>query len=62
MTASERVNLKKTIDNLPDDMSLDEVAYELPMLVKAMQGFSEINSPDCITNDEMFERIEEWSR
>lgn len=60
MTVQEKAELKQTIDELPDDMSMEEFAEDLLLSQRAMASFLDTSGKD-LTTDELLAEIDSWS-
>ena len=59
MTIKEKVI--SVIQRLPDDVDLKDVSEEIALLVAIEEAEQDIKEGKTISNDEMKERIAEWS-
>lgn len=53
-------NIKKSIDALPENPSLDEVIDRLIMLDKVEQGLYDIRNGNTLSTSEVQDRLEKW--
>jgi predicted transcriptional regulator len=58
MTVKEQVH--KIIDDLPDDMNLNDIAYTLYVISKIEQGEKEIKEGKGIPHNEAIKIINSW--
>ena len=60
MTVKEQVH--KIIDNLPDNMNLNDIAYTLYVISKIEQGDKEIEEGKGIPHKEAIKIIKSWQK
>ena len=60
MTVKEQVH--KIIDNLPDDINLNDIAYTLYVISKIEQGEKEIEEGNGIPHKEAIKIIKSWQK
>ena len=52
--------LKKTIDSLPDDFTLEDIIEELVILDKIEQGLKDVKGGNVHTTDQVRQKLEKW--
>jgi predicted transcriptional regulator len=52
--------LHKTIDRLPDDLSVDQIISELILLDKIDQGLSDVNEGKVYSTEEVKNKLNKW--
>jgi predicted transcriptional regulator len=52
----------KTISNLPEKFSLDELVEKMIVLEKIEKGLEDSEKDNVLTEDELEEKIKEWSK
>ena len=52
--------LKKTIDALPDNFTIEEVIEELILVDKIEQGLQDVKDGKVYTTEEVRERLDKW--
>ena len=52
--------LKKTIDALPDDFTIEDVVEELIVIDKIEQGMRDVESGNVLTMDQVREKLGKW--
>jgi len=60
MLTKEQVN--KTIKNLPDSFTIDELIDQLLFIEKVEVGYQQSESGKVVTNDDVKLMIDKWSR
>jgi hypothetical protein len=60
MITKERI--KKSVDDLPDDFSMEDLIEELILLDKIEQGRRDYVCGDVFTTDEVKEHFEKWEK
>ena len=58
--ASTKEIVRKLLDNLPDDCTLDEVQYHLWVRQRIEEGRQEIRDGKYFTQEEMEKDLSEW--
>ena len=53
--------VKKSIENLPDSFTIDELIDQLIFIEKIEQGIQQSNSGKVISNEDMKNIIDRWS-
>ena len=54
---SEKQKLLNFITNLEDDLSINDILYEILIYFKVQEGLSDIENGNTLTNEEMKEMI-----
>ncbi len=57
-----RSNVIKTISNLPEIFSIDELVDRMILLDKIEKGIQDANNGNVISENELDKLIEEWSK
>ena len=57
---STKEQLRRVLDELPDDCSLEDVMDELYVLEKARRGFESIDRDGGIPHEEVERRLKQW--
>ncbi len=52
--------IKRIIDNLPDNSSLEDLQYSLYVKSKIQKGLQDIKTGNMISDKEMEKRFEKW--
>lgn len=52
--------IKKTIDTLPDNLTVDQVIDKIIMLDKIEQGLKDIENGNVYSTDEVKEKLHKW--
>ena len=52
--------LKKTIDALPDDFTIEDVIEELIVIDKIEQGMRDVEEGNVLTNEQVREKLGKW--
>ena len=52
--------LHKTIDRLPDDLTVDRIINELILLDKIDQGLSDVNQGKIYSTEEVKNKLNKW--
>lgn len=60
MLTKERLN--KTIENLPDSFSIDELIDQLIFVEKVEEGYYQSEAGKVVSNEEVQLIIEKWSK
>jgi hypothetical protein len=60
MLTKEKLN--KTIDNLPESFSIDELIDQLILIEKIEEGIKQSESGKVVSNDDVKLMIEKWSK
>lgn len=59
-TMLTKENLKKTIDTLPDNLTVDEVIDKIILLDKIEQGLKDVEDGKVYTTTEVKEKLNKW--
>lgn len=54
--------LKKTIDNLPSQFSIDELIERLIFIEKVEEGIAQADTGELVSNEDVKEMISKWSK
>ena len=54
--------LKKTLENLPDNFSIDELIEQLIFIEKVEEGLEQSRNGKTVSNDEVRKIIDKWSK
>ncbi len=57
-TAKEEV--KKILDNLPDDASLEDIQYQIYVVQKVERGLNDLEEGRVISNDAVKQKMSQW--
>jgi predicted transcriptional regulator len=52
--------IKKSIDTLPDNLTLDQVIDKIIMLDKIEQGLKDVEDGNVYSTDEVKEKLDKW--
>ena len=52
--------VKKIIDNLPDNASLEDIQYTLYVQMKIKEGLDDLNKGKVISHEDIEKRFEKW--
>ena len=58
MLTKEKIH--KTIDSLPDDLTIDQVIDKLILLDKIEQGLKDSREGNVYTNEEVKQKLNKW--
>ena len=58
LTAKESV--RKLLDELPDDCTLEDIQYQLYVIEKIKHGLEQAESGETIPHDEVKKKYEKW--
>jgi len=54
--------LKKSLENLPESFSIDELIERLIFIEKVEEGLKQSENGEVISNDDVKKMIDKWSR
>ncbi|MCD8509384.1 MAG: hypothetical protein LRY73_05535 [Bacillus sp. (in: Bacteria)] len=54
-------DIKKAIDNLPDDCTLEDIQYTLYVRQKIEKGIKDVENGDVVSHTEVEQRFSEWT-
>lgn len=54
--------LKKTIENLPSQFSIDELIERLIFIEKVEEGISQADAGEVVSNEDVKEMMAKWSK
>jgi len=54
--------LKKSLENLPESFSIDELIDRLIFIEKVEEGLKQSENGEVISNDDVKKMIDKWSR
>ena len=52
--------IKKTIDSLPDDFTLEDIIEELVVLDKIEKGLKDVKEGNVYTTEQVRQKLEKW--
>lgn len=52
----------KTIQNLPDSCTLDDIMYEINFVAQVYEGLEDSRNGKVISTDELLKKVDSWSR
>jgi len=52
--------IKKSIDTLPDNLTIDQVIDRMIMLDKIEQGLKDVEDGNVYTNEEVKDKLNKW--
>ncbi len=52
----------KTIEQLPEECSLDDIMYEINFVAQVLDGLKYAENGRLLTTEELLERVEKWSK
>lgn len=58
MTVKERV--LQAISEMPDDITLDDIGYELYVIESVQSGLDELDRGEYLTHEQAGERLSKW--
>ncbi len=58
--ATEKENILKMIQNLPDDISMEDIIEAIYIRKKIEEGLKDSKEEKLYTNEEVKERLEKW--
>lgn len=50
----------KTINNLPEDATMEQIIYELYVRMKVQEGLNGIENGEVVTHEEVKEELKKW--
>ena len=59
-TSDTKDKVRKLLDRLPDDVSMDRVLYHLYVLSKVEEGLAAVEAGDVKPHEEMVREMREW--
>ena len=62
MMATAKDELRKILDEQPDDSSTEELVRELAFHVMVQRGLTDVDAGRIISNKEMKRRIQSWAQ
>jgi hypothetical protein len=62
MTAAAKQEVRRILDDLPDDVSLEEIEYRIHLHRKVAAGLDDLRRGDVVEQDEVERRMERWLR
>ena len=62
MMATAKEELRKILDEQPDDSSTEELVRELAFHVMVQRGLTDVDAGRVISNKEMKRRIQSWAQ
>ena len=62
MMATAKEELRKILDEQPDDSSTEELVRELAFHVMVQRGLADVDAGRVISNREMKRRIQSWAQ
>ncbi len=62
MMATAKEELRKILDEQPDDSSTEELVRELAFHVMVQRGLTDVDAGRVISNREMKRRIQSWAQ
>ena len=62
MMATAKDELRKILDEQPDDSSTEELVRELAFHVMVQRGLADVDAGRVISNKEMKRRIQSWAQ
>ncbi len=60
MSATAKEEVRQMIDNLPDDISLEDIQYHIYVRQKVARGLKDIEEGKVLTQEEVEERMQKW--
>lgn len=60
MTAEERDDVIDIIKELPDDITIEQLSQELPMVPHIMKGYKQMVAGQTVSNAEAMDRLSQW--
>ena len=57
-----KVKVKKSIDNLPDSFTIDELIDQLIFIEKIEEGIKQSELGKVVSNEDVKKMIDKWSR
>lgn len=61
MTQLKEVTIK-TIENLPDTCTIDDIMYEINFAIQVMEGIKDADEKKTISTDDLLKRVKEWQK
>jgi len=58
--ATAKDDVRKLLDDLPDDASLEDIQYHIYVRNKIENGLEDIEEDDVIPQDEVEKRMDKW--
>jgi predicted transcriptional regulator len=56
----QKENVKKIIDRMPEDSTLEDIQYTLYVQSKIQKGLEAAENGDTLTQEEVEKRMEKW--
>lgn len=60
MMATAKDDVRKLLDDLPDDASLEDIQYHIYVRNKIEHGLDDIEKDEVIPQDEVENRMDKW--
>lgn len=61
MTQLKEVTIK-TIENLPDNCTIDDIMYEINFVNQVMEGIKDADDKKTISTEELLQKVKEWQK
>lgn len=61
MTQLKEVTIK-TIENMPDNCTIDDIMYEINFVNQVVKGIKDADEKKTITTEELLRKVEQWQK
>jgi hypothetical protein len=61
MTQLKEVTIK-TIENLPDNCTIDDIMYEINFVNQVMEGIKDADDKKTMSTEELLQKVKEWQK
>jgi len=61
MTQLKEVTIK-TIENLPDNCTIDDIMYEINFVNQVMEGIKDADYKKTMSTEELLQKVKEWQK
>jgi len=61
MTSLKNVAIER-LKKLPDDISLEDIMYEINFIAQVVEGLKDAEQGNTITTEELLKKVEQWAK
>jgi predicted transcriptional regulator len=61
MTSLKNVAIER-LKKLPDDVSLEDIMYEINFIAQVVEGLKDAEQGNTITTEELLKKVEQWAK
>ena len=61
MTSVKNVAIE-WLKKLPDDVSLEDIMYEINFIAQVVEGLKDAEQGNTITTEELLKKVEQWAK